>query len=248
MATMGNKLSKLHAKRPKPSISENLRRETEDFACIWLRICDNEYKPKSAKPLDASLYRSHWHFKSETDVEFYEKDRCHSNPPPKYPPRLERALQTDSTCLESVYVTFERVCQRLNALPYVTKVEWISAHPRPRLMLIKKHVVGTAEEILRAHDCIRITASDESQYVLDLAGWQFGYDDYFFTWEEYTSKLVIPSYDPEVLDPEEEYNRFPQWYSDCPERVELVKYRKREISKASDEDLRKFAEGVTLAL
>jgi hypothetical protein len=245
---MGNKISKRCTKRPRPSTSTILRRETEDFARIWLRICDDEYQPKTAKPLDASLYRTHWHFKSESEVQFYEKDWDDSDPPPKFPPRLDRALKTDNTCVESVYVMYERVCQRLNGLPCVTKVEWIGAPPRPRLMLVKKADVGTGEEILREHDCIRITASDASQYVLDLAGWQFGYDDYFFAWEEYRRKCVIPEYDITVRDPEVECNGFPERYADFSTRRELLKGWKQKISKASDKELRAFAKGVKLTL
>lgn len=100
------------ASRPKERNIENLlRKQTEDFARVWLVIAEQWYAHKTAKPLPPATFHNHWLFRSKEDVDFYEVEP--SEVPQAYPPKLERALRTWNTCLPSVYVVFERVKQRL---------------------------------------------------------------------------------------------------------------------------------------
>ncbi|KAJ4359953.1 uncharacterized protein N0V89_000512 [Didymosphaeria variabile] len=239
---MGQFLTKLKSRR-ESTISITIRKQTKDFARVWLLFCDRVIIQQTAKQLNPSLYRDHWLFRNETGVEFYETrwtNRQH-----KYPSRLGRALITDNTCLDSVYVTFDKISQPLSC---VQIVEWITVNPRPRLVLIRKQVVRAKEEILHEHDCIRITALDNSRYVLDLSGWQFGYDDYFFTWEEYKSKCMAPESPTTVRNPVVENIQIAERYSGYPSHLETIQLWKHNVTQASDRKLRRMTRGIKLTL
>ncbi|KAL1594287.1 hypothetical protein SLS60_010044 [Paraconiothyrium brasiliense] len=229
-----------------PAISTIIRKQTKDFARLWLLFCDRELLRQTARQLDPSLYRNHWLFRNKPGVEFYETQWTTGRH--KYPSKLERALLTDNTCMDSVYVTFVTISQRLLALPFVQNVEWITVNPFPRLVLIKEQIIRTEEEIVHEHDCIAIMARDNSRYVLDLSGWQFGYDDYFFTWEEYKVKCMAPGSPTTVRNPVVENRRVAERYHEYPRHLERLQHWKHKVTQAGDRKLRRMTRGIKLSL
>lgn len=242
---MGNQLSKISLAQD-PKTPRILREQTRIFARVWLAICNHDHIPQTAVPLDPAIYRNHWLFKKEMDVEFFEVEYASS--PKAYSPRTDRALNTLNSCTDSIYVCFDRVCQRLLALPHVKTVEWINIDPRPRLVLVEKEIDDPFMDPVSLHECILITAVDDSEYVLDLSGWQFGFDDYFYTLEEYQSKCMAPGTSVKVRDHVAEFVIFARCYADHSERLLELQAWKREITGASDRVLKKLAKKVNLPL
>ena len=95
------------------TLEDRLRKETKNFARIWLVIAKRGYEHKTARPLSPTAFDYHWLFKEKTDVEFYEVKR--SQVPQSYSPILERALLTWNTCLISTYIIFKRVKKHLTS-------------------------------------------------------------------------------------------------------------------------------------
>ncbi|KAF1964291.1 hypothetical protein BU23DRAFT_575816 [Bimuria novae-zelandiae CBS 107.79] len=224
-------------------LEDFLREQTEDFARIWLVISDQWYRPKIVRPLHPATFSKHWLFGKKKNVEFYEVG--YTDTTQAYPLKLERALRTWNTCLSSVYVVYERVEQRLMSLPQVQKVEWIGVVPNPRLMLIWKGT-GRNEEIMREHDCLLITTFNDSQYVLDVSSWQFGYDDFFFSWANYKSNFIAPGQDIKVRVPADEYACVHVQYADELRSLTFLQHYREWVMQASDTTLKEVGKGVSL--
>lgn len=119
--------------------------------------------------------------------------------------------------------------------------------PNPRLMLVWKGT-GTNSEILREHDCFLITTSDGSRYILDVSGWQFGYDDYFFSWAEYKARFIVPDQRPTLRVPADEQEVVHNQYRDEERTLVFLKHYQKWVTGASDVKLEEVGKNVSLSL
>lgn len=246
---MSQCLSKLagHWSTPPVSLEAQLREETKIFAQIWLLVAKECSEPKIARPLPSTTFDYHWLFKNKTDVKFYEIKRGDATP--ECTTRLDRALLTWETCLISTYVIFKRVKQHLTSLPEVRNVEWVGVVPNPRIVIAREGSYPN-HEVLSEHDCIMITAVDGSKYVLDVTAWQFGYGDYFFSWEMYKEEYVVEGRPVQFRVPDQEFkfvdNQYPE--SGANKITQEFLHRKQDwVTYATDAELKEAAGNISLS-
>ena len=246
---MSQCLSKLDGLRGTPPVSleAQLREETKIFAQIWLLITQECSEPKIVQPLPSTTFDYHWLFKHKTDVKFYEIKR--GGAIPGYTTRLDRALLTWETCLISTYVIFKRAKQHLTSLPEIRNVEWVGVVPNPRIVIAREGSYPN-HEVLSEHDCIMVTAVDDSKYVLDVTAWQFGYDDYFFSWETYKEENVVEIRPLMIRVPDKEFKFVDDQYpeSGVDKLTQEFLHRKQDwVTYATDAELKEAAGNISLS-
>jgi hypothetical protein len=222
-----------------------LRERTEDFARFWLVYCADLYKEENIEmqERDVAQFTANPSFANTNNVKFYKRTLSlkDNKPPPPISEKLRRAAITLQTCMCSVFMTLERIKLRLREVEEVVDVQWMNAHVRPRLLIHVKDETGA--EQTPTHDFIRIKTSSGALYVLDLAGWQFGFEGWFYDWDDYV-RDCLANPDTQPLKPEEQSAEFLR--EQTPERRTIHLHLRSHIENLEDKKLGAIVSSVTL--
>jgi len=188
---------------------------------------------------------AHPAFRGLKDVPFYHLSYATGGGKRSHPTissLLFWAALTDNSCVDSVYVMLEKVEARLISLREVEEVQWMSAKIRPRLIVHGcQDLTGL---VLPNHDFMRIKLRSGKAVVLDLSGWQLGFKDWVYTWEDYENKYLAER-DPQPLERDEESARHLRVLQSSPEALNL-NHGRSQLRKMTDKQLKMFGSKVDL--
>ncbi|KAJ4359955.1 uncharacterized protein N0V89_000514 [Didymosphaeria variabile] len=145
---------------------------------------------------------------------------------------LRLAAFFTSNCSKAVYCFLPQVRKILDDDPDFDKASWSRQYIDPKLILFDVDQDGNQRKSplsFLAHDFITITCKDSQRFVLDVAGDQFGIEEWFYTKKGYW-KLLLEGRFPEITTEaakahhvEEEDNRNPALRIAVEEALEEVK-------------------------
>ncbi|PVI05501.1 hypothetical protein DM02DRAFT_650515 [Periconia macrospinosa] len=113
---------------------------------------------------------------------------------------LKRAAMTYNRCKEGAVALSPALEKMFGGDLEVESVKQFNVDVKPLLHLFLEHEVG--HEKIVTHDIFVIRAKNGSSFVFDPTGYQFGFNNYLWTYDEYKSRFVNGK--PRPVCPEEE--------------------------------------------
>ncbi|KAF1960829.1 hypothetical protein CC80DRAFT_265506 [Byssothecium circinans] len=196
------------------------RQEAEPLVRLWLAELQKDFDAQNSH-----MAAKRYHVPDTIDSRKIYWEEGNKEMPPW--------LLTWNRCRQSCFTLFQRLKDRLAAVPEFSHLEWVYGDPKPNF------VMGWAENPrlgqVPQHDFFRVTATDGSKFVLDFTAWQFGFRDWAFVFEDYEAMYlrnwrVIPRVDEEMA------RMLSEEMTDEPDRKKHVELRRR-IGRMGDEEM-----------
>ncbi|KAF2684280.1 hypothetical protein K458DRAFT_403949 [Lentithecium fluviatile CBS 122367] len=160
--------------------------------------------------------------------------------------KLHRAVVTTNACVWSVLTTYQRLKSLLGVLNEFKELQWLRADIRPRLLVHKAS--EDKKEVFRLHDFFRIETKGGYSFVMDLTSWQFGFNDWFFTWEDYKNKYLAEGEDPQPFQYDLDADSYLKEFEDTSATKSFMLRFRDKINQMSDEELKEFGSDVNVKL
>ena len=228
----------------------SIREVSETLARYWLAKCNeisgaNEKYSIKLRQLPRAEGNAQQSSEELKDVDIYEASYTSGPTNPSMPQGwLLWAVITNNTCVTCVYATLARFKKLLEAVPGVQAVEWMRAAVRPRIVVRWDN--DNDHETVLPHDFIRVKLSDGKYVVVDFSGWQFGFDNCFYTWEDYKSNCLAYYDELQRMDVEEERRLYRESLAGD-RRGEFLDAAENELQAMTDDELREYGRKVDLS-
>jgi hypothetical protein len=235
--------------RTEAELIDQFRRRLEWARLAWLRVCQaskfheaiTNVEHIDPKELHQKVNLSPYH-KSLQDVDFYiiryDKDSLGDEElrvvQQGVDDDLLRQASTLQTCTTSVYMLHEKITEVLKHDSEVERVKWLREVIEPERVFIPEDYLiegddGQKPQVpVYSHDYIQVQCTGKRRIVVDLAGDQFGFNEWLYTKEDYDYNLAE--------------GRDPLWWGARKEREEMEKHQENIAFKDSLDQVIKSCE------
>ncbi|KAH7121285.1 hypothetical protein B0J11DRAFT_508314 [Dendryphion nanum] len=149
---------------------------------LWASDADKLcYELKPYRPRNPNSIWTTWY-----DFWYHTGTPIYTMHPTTYEPSLSRssrlAVLTRENCVDSCFVLLHALQRLFSTGTHIHSIAWVSSMIRPRLVLLNDN------RSQKFHDYFVLTSVCGAKFVFDPTGFQFGFPDFFYTWEEYEER------------------------------------------------------------
>ncbi|KAH7062928.1 hypothetical protein BKA63DRAFT_497322 [Paraphoma chrysanthemicola] len=208
-------------------LSDTIRPIAEDITRRWLQFCAERTSIliKDAIRRDPRTLYGHLYYDllEGQGVEYYDLQMAYNEPHQKgriaadcrLEERLQKAILTHNTCVDACIGFWEYLHHALRDIPELKDIEAWSSMVRPRLVLFTDQDRPGRERAAK-HNYIVIKFLNEISFVIDISGYQFGFEKCFYTLAEYESEVLHLERYTTFVDMRTEMERNRSWAAGAP--------------------------------